>query len=745
MAIALHESPQMTLRWTGAESRPGLLLRRRLVRRLLSGDPSLLLFTAPAGFGKTTLLQQLAHSDARPSAWLTLHPTDNDPDVFLHRLGGAVAGLMSIESDPARAEGANHPRTVRPLSKLKPPFLLLLDGVDALASSASLAVLSDICANVPAGCCVALASRTTPDIGIGGQRALGRVMEIGAQDLAFTATEAVALGRATGVDLLGDSLDDLMMCTEGWATGLFLSLISQDAPADIAGISGDDPLITDYLWDELLRSLPESTFEFLIRSSVLNRMTGTACDAVLRRNGSGGVLRELCRSNMFIVPLDRHQRAYRYYRFFAQALRAELHRRDPALEAELHRRASDWYESQGDADVAIQHATMAGDVARAASLIWGEISPARNPLPDNLDVWLSAFSERDIEKHTPLALAMAWQSAERGDGNATDKWVSVAERGYHRGPLPGGPASLAAAVSLLRAKLGREGISRMERDASHACELDGPHGSWRGVARYFQGVAHSLLGDREPARTALQECARRCCWWVPATYAECLAQLALIAADEGDIGRFHELTGQALDVVDELEIRMIRAPAIVLAAGAFMHAQKGAQDTAEEYLQRATTELARYTDFAPWLGAQCRLVMARTHLALSDADAAKRLTSEAGLLLYEIPDAATLHKWLDEIKRAARDFPVPSRNGGASLTAAELRVLRYLPTHLSFPDIGDRLCISRNTVKSQAMSVYRKLGVGSRGAAVARARTLGLLDHSDDVVTSAPTGFGAAI
>ncbi|MGH2789689.1 MAG: LuxR C-terminal-related transcriptional regulator [Actinomycetota bacterium] len=705
--------------------------------RLQSAEASLLLVTAPAGYGKTTLLLQYARRDPRPLGWLRLDQADNDPALLVDRLWDALAAVALQEPEVLQAlfEGDRValPAMSRIMAELRGPFTLVIDDVDALTEPPALGVLAALAMSIPSGSRLVLGSRTTPEIGIGGLRALGRVLEISTADLAFTGPEATALMRKELAALRDVDVEDLVTSTEGWATGLYLAALTLGANRVAgSGFSGDDPLVTDYFFDEVLRMLPEPTVEFLIRSSVLRHLMGTTCDAVLGRNGSGALLRKLHRSNLFIGPLDRHQRTYRLHRLFRQALSAELHRRDPGLEAELHRRASNWYESQGNADESIRHAIRAGDVHRASRLIWAEISPISSPPGQILKGWLSAFSERELAAHAPLALAMAWWHARRADGDGTDKWVSVAERSYYRGGLPGGPGTLAAAVSLLRAWLGREGVARMTRDASRAYELDSDHGPWRGVARYLQGMGLRLLGNREAAAPILEESARHCRWSVPATRAECLAQLALIASERGDGARCYVLAQQVSELTEELQLRGESAPAIAFAVSALVHAQQGDHVAARSNLHDAADALSRYSNFAPWLEAECRIVMGRANLALSDVGAARSLLAEARLVLRETPDAALLDNWMEETIRAIEEFPVPSKNGGASLTAAELRVLHMLPTHLSFPEVGAQLFLSRNTVKSQAISVYRKLGVASRADAVRRARALGMLEGAVD-------------
>jgi LuxR family transcriptional regulator, maltose regulon positive regulatory protein len=736
VVIAQYEPRGTTPILGRPELRADLLVRRSLIERLAAAEAPVIVVAGPAGYGKTTLLLQYAERDRRPAGWLSANEADNDPDTFIARLLDILDFFEPLDPDLAGAySGEPHSSMIaslvgRMLANRIEPFLFLVDDAHLITSAQSLDALAAISMSIPRGSTLILGSRTTPDIRIGRLRALRRVAEIGAPELALSADEGAALVRAVGVDLGKESAEHLTTNAEGWATGLYLAAESMRAGhVSATAFSGDDPLIADYLWDDPFRSLAEPTVEFMVRSSVLRDLNGSLCDAVLGQSGSGALLRKLHRSNLFIVPLDRHHHSYRFHHLVAEALAAELHRRDPTLETELHRRASLWYESQGKADEAIHHATEARDISRAGQLIWATIVPGRSPRAETLERWLDEFSEDEIERHPPLALSMAWLAGRRGDGSRMEKWVTLAERGYYRGRLPGGPATLGSAVSLLRAILGRDGIGRMTRDAAKAYELDVDDGPWRGVALYLQAMGLFLRGEHESAQDMLQECERRCRWLVPSTHAECLAQLALIATEEADRAHAESLAALAMGVVEDFRLRDHPLLAIVHAVSSLMHALRGEQAAATRDLRQAES-LARQLNFASWLKAECCIVMARTNLALSQAAAARQMVSEARYLLRVMPDAVALNSWLEAVSVAVKEFPVSSRNGGPSLTTAELRVLRHLPTHLSFPEIGARLSVSRNTVKSQAISVYRKLGVASRAEAVERAGALGLLQIS---------------
>jgi LuxR family maltose regulon positive regulatory protein len=287
--------------------------------------------------------------------------------------------------------------------------------------------------------------------------------------------------------------------------------------------------------------------------------------------------------------------------------------------------------------------------------------------------------------------------------------------------------SLEAGVAVLRAAIGRDGVTRMRDDAARAHELEADDSPWRSLACQLEGTARHLLGDREQAGELLREGSRRGLLAAPTVNALCLAQLALLAREAGNRHDGNELAGRARAQVERL--RLSEEPtSLVLAVSALTKAERRQLDAARGDALAATRLLDQSLDVAPWYQAEVRLVLARVLVALGDVAAARSLLEGADAALGDAPDATVLVGWLDEAREEIDAYTSRTGPAPASLTTAELRVLRLLPTHLSFREMGSRLAISANTVKSQAHAVYRKLDVSSRSDAVARAQALGILD-----------------
>ena len=359
----------------------GLIARTRLLEALAATPEriSLILVTAPAGYGKTTALSQWAAEDSREFAWVTVDEADGDPV----RLAGHVAlALHRIQPlDPAvfRAlavgDGSRHLTALghflTSLRNWNRPGVLVLDDVHELRNVAAMNFIRALAAGLPAGFQLAVGSRLM--LGFGRLRSEDRSVEFGVEYLAFTKEEARAVLAHAGVDSSDDTVGTLVRRTEGWPAGVYLAARAIQTASDPAvaarRLTGDDPYILDYFRDELLvRESPEPV-RFLMRTATLDQMSGALCDHVLGRSGSARRLAEAARRNLFVVPLDRRGEWYRYHSLVAEMLLSELRRREPGEESRVHRRAAGWYEQQGQPEKAIGHRLAGGDTLAAARLI----------------------------------------------------------------------------------------------------------------------------------------------------------------------------------------------------------------------------------------------------------------------------------------------------------------------------------------------------------------------------------------
>jgi LuxR family transcriptional regulator, maltose regulon positive regulatory protein len=644
------------------------------------------------------VLSEWAEHDPRPFRWIRLD---------------ALAGLAD------EVAAAEH------------PFVLVLDDVHTLRGADASRLLEAVVEAMPPGSQLALATRSEPPLAVGRLRAHRKVVELRTADLAMRRSEAAALLDRAGLRLVGGDLDTLLRRTEGWPAVLYLAALSLRAQPDrraaVERFAGDDRLVADYVRDELLAPLSPGRMAFLARTSVLDTLSAPVCDAVLDSTGSGATLADLARSNVMLVSLDRSGEWYRHHGLFADVLRAGLRRAEPELEPELHRRASAWYAGRGDAHSAIRHAVAAGDVRAAADLLWSHaaegIAHGGNDIVRRL---LEEFTDEQIAACAPLALVAAASWLAAGDRGQVERWTTEACRSLARGAGEAS-GSQRAAATILRASLARDGLSRMGADAARASRVEPEHNPWRSTGRWLEGVAHHLTGRREDARAPLEEGGRGGAAAAPNIQALCLAQLALLVIEDEDWDQAAVLIARARSQLKACGLERYPTIALVCAVSAHVRAQRGMVEDAREDALRSAGLLRRLADFAPWYDAETRIVLARAALRLGDLMVARTLLAEAAHSLRELPDSTTLRAWLEEM-RAGLDAATRSACETCALTTAELRVLRLLPTHLSFPAIASRLYVSPNTVKTHARAVYRKLDASSRGEAVARASAAGLLD-----------------
>ncbi len=721
--------------------RAGHLDRHGLLRRLDElSDRKLTLVAAPTGFGKTTTLAAWSRHSAKRIAWVTLDGSDDDPVRFLAHVLIALAraappaGTESFEAlqvgaAPARAVV---PRLLNELEALEAPVVLALDDYHAVHSRACHDLLAQILEGSPVQLSMVLATRADPPLPIGRLRARGDLGELRSHDLRFTRTEAAQLlTKSLGLRLDDASVDRLEQRTEGWPAGLYLAALSlrgrEDASAFIDDFAGSNRHVVDYLGAEVLDVQPPALRSFLLRTSILDRLTGSLCDAVLDEQHSGARLAELARSNLFLVPLDDNGEWFRYHRLFAELLRYELLRESPELVPGLHLRAALWQEAAGQLDEAVAHALAAGDPDLAAELLGRSWRPLiQNGHHATLRRLLNSLPVPLVEGSVPLTFVAALLAGFAGAPEREfESLLERIERSGWEGPLPDGTPSAEVAVTHLRTHFLYGDVGRSLEAADRLLELAPDDFVYGSVAKLGRARALYLRGELEEALEALPTFARDGARARPIMSVVALALRSLIVLREGDPDLALSLGREAVELAEELGIAEVSTVGLAFTA-------LGSALSATGQLAEATLRLEHGLD----LVATPRYALPRAHALLAlapvrgstgDLPGARRLLVEARSIIDMASDPGTLRSRLEELEHtlSVRSRRMPSPDDLP--TGRELEVLRLFAEGLSQSDVASRLYLSQNTIKSHKRALYRKLGASSRDEAVARGRELGLI------------------
>jgi LuxR family transcriptional regulator, maltose regulon positive regulatory protein len=614
--------------------------------------------------------------------------------------------------------------------------VLVLDDLHAVANPSCLDALAALFEYVPAGSQIAIASREEPALPLARWRAHRMVHEIGVGDLRLDEQEAKLLLEAAGVELDADALSELTERTEGWPAGLYLAALSLQAgapsPASAASFTGDDRFLSEYFRFELLSRLPAAEVQFLKYTSVLDRMRGGLCDAVLETTRSANTLEALERSNCFVVPLDRRAEWYRYHHLFGQLLRTELERSEPDILPELNRRAMAWCIANDLTEAAVVYAQAARETDTVAGLVDALALPLYyDGRMETLDEWLAWFSDEELTRYPALAVYRAWLRVLTGRPAEAERWLALADGATSTIPLSDGSATIEPWVANLRACMMQDGVEQALADSNRALDLFSPESGWLPDALLIRGVAHALLGATDRATDDLTAAVERGLA-TGATEEAFVAQaeLALLATRRGAWGEAGQRARAAQALVEEAGLGDYSTSAIAHVATARVALHEARPEDARAAFARAHRLRPLLDHGIPWLTVQVGLELTRAHLALAEPGAARTILTETEQVLELRPDLGFL---VEDARELHDRVAATSGSDGAwamSLTGAELRLLPYLATHLTFPGIASRLFISRNTVKTEAVSIYRKLGVSSRSEAIERAVEVGLLDSS---------------
>ncbi len=715
--------------------------RERLAEPLRAGSGlRLSLVACPAGYGKTTLLAEWREAEAarKPVAWLTLDEGDNDPVVLWSYVIEALrraCPAISVPVSPQMVGAASIvdlvlPPLVNQLDDLG-EVALILDDFHRLSGSVARESLAWFVDHAPPAFQLVLATRTEPDLPLAALRAHGELLELRAGDLRFTCEEAGAfLNGRLGLGLTPEDVEALVGKTEGWPAGLYLAALSLRHAADrhalVARFGGSNRHVIDFLVTEVLQAHDPPMQALMLRTSVLERLSGPLCDAVLEQQGSAVMLDALSRSNLFLVPLDDEGGWYRFHHLFARLLRVELERREPGLAAALHRRAYSWHRDHGTADEAISHAIEAGGAyAEAAELIEGSwISYANMCRYDTVLAWLRRLPGEILGGDVHLLLVRAWVLSLSARREEAALAIAAAERlgDLGAGPLRDGFSSAEASLTMMRACFPWGDTGAQLDNGRRAAELEAPGSPWRPLACWAVGTALYFRGKPGEADRWFAEAAALApasAQWLAGEAS--LAYRSWIAGERGRCEEQRVLAEAAAEFVQEHGTERVIGVA-PLALGVSL-AARGRPGEALPLIERGVALSRSFGQ--PIQLANALLAQAPVLRALGEHQRAADAIAEARSVLQACPDPGILDQRLAALDRPPQICRI--RSGDQELTQREFRVLRLLHGDLSERDIGRELYVAHNTVHSHVRAIYRKLGVTSRAEALQRSRELRLL------------------
>ncbi len=745
--------------------RPELVARTRLIERLNRGLRSgrkLTLVSAPAGFGKTTLLSEWIAGCDRPVAWLSLDESDNDSVRFLSYLIGALQTIPDLDESgvgkPAlamlHASQSQSPPVEAILTALinevavtPTAFILVLDDYHLIQSQHVHDALSFLLDHLPS-MHLALATRADPPLPTARLRGRGQMTELRQTDLRFAPEEvAEFLNRVMGLGLSKEDIAALGFRTEGWIVGLQLAALSLQDRADshefIAAFSGGHHYVLEYLTEEVLHRQPEPVQRFLVQTSVLDHLCGPLCDAVTEERDGEEMLAHLLRRNLFILPLDDQHYWYRYHHLFADLLHGHLCRSRPDDIAALHRRAAVWHSENGYADQAVQHALEAQDYQLASRMIVNSWRRMFHQGWMNTAVrWLESLPPNLVRRSPPLGIAYCWTLFVRGDYRLSpylEETIEAFEQLRQDGALPVGIQEyriVAQQVGLLRSVIARyQGdIAAAIAHAGQVLPAIRQVGQELGQSfvdlaygGYYLQMGHNYLaaGDLEQAA----ECFGRSSLHSRGggnilAMAGAVFELALIRQRQGRLSEAEAVCREALALAQQPEYAGWPAFCMVHIALGSVLLESGHLNKATEHLNHGL-ELSRSSGHVLYL-ARGYLVAARLHHVQRDTSAARAAWQQAEQLAATIENPA-LRELVAASAREIDDRAPLAQSLIEPLTEREQQVLRLICRGCSNQEIADELVIALDTVKRHATNLYGKLGVQRRAQAILKARELGLI------------------
>ena len=711
-----------------------LVQRPRLADRLdhgLGNSLPLLLVSAPAGSGKSTLIASWALHTERPVAWLQVEASDSDPASFWSSLIAAigrcrpeVASVVGPVVIGAQGDGrVVIPAIINALVDVSDPLVVVVDDyhlIDNDSVHRGMERLVELC---PAHVTLVVSTRVDPPFRLGRMRVRNRLCEVRAEHLRFATDEAAALLGAAADELSPERLSNLCFRTEGWAAGLVLAGLSMERALDpdqfVDAFRGNDQLVVSYLGDELLDVMSTGERRRLLETAVLDHLTGPLIDAVTGSTDGTSWLADTASRNQLVIRLDSTGEWFRYHHLLRDLLLLEATRAMPQRLSELHGRAADWFAFNGDHHRAVVHRFAAGDIPGAIHLMYvvgpdllgrGQIRKLRG--------FLEQIGEA-ATTDTACALGWGWCEYLSSQYDSAKRWLDMA--------LAVAPPSfdpVIAAPLQINLAIGSGDVATA-LDCARAATAGGD--LWKRPAELATavGAAYAWAGMHDEAREALTIAVARCKAEQRLTaHVLTLVYTAIDAVEQGDKAAAHAAAVEALATAESFGLASYHgvAPAYAIRGRTASDPDDARTDVihALELARRATTDLGL---------AYVLTICGDTLLDLGD-DTATALIVEARTRIGHCIDPGIAGRYLALIEsrhRLASPSTDTARSPRVQLTERELAVLRYMPTKLPQRDIARALYVSLNTVKTHSSAIFRKLGVSDRKSAVQAARDRKLL------------------
>ena len=646
-------------------AQPGAVSRDRLTERLNEGlFRKLTLVSAAAGFGKTTTVREWAADCGRPVAWLSLDEGDSDQGRFLSHLIGSLrtltigadnglasklgtSVLVALQSPQPPATEAVLTALLNEIAAIPEPFVLVLDDYHLIDAKAVDEVLVFILAHLPPQMHIVLSTREDPSLPLARLRAQGHLTELRAADLRFSRNEADAFfNQMMALDLSAEIVAALEARTEGWIAGLHLAAISlrghDDAATFVRSFTGSHRFVLDYLIEEVLSQQSQSVQNFLLYTSILDRLCGPLCDAVILDSGTAGqeTLEALEHANLFIVPLDNERLWYRYHHLFGELLRQRLARHEVEFQVELHIRASQWYEDNGFEFEAFRHAIAAEDIERAERLLEGKGMPLhfRGAVGPVLN-WLESLPPTVMDAWPSLWTAYASVLLVTGQGNRVEETLNAAEAALQAVEPNAKHRDLIGRVAAIRATMAAslQQVETIIAESNLALTYLRPDNlSFRTSTAWKLGFAYQLKGDRDAARQAYDEV-------IVAgeatgnTIFTIMAKIGLGDLQAGD-NRLHSADEIFRDV-----LQLCGDPPLPVASEAHIGLARicyewNDLDSAYEHVQEALQLIGQIAYSNRQI--VCQALLVQIKLAQGDASSAATILAQADRSMPEAPDLA---------------------------------------------------------------------------------------------------------